>query len=185
MAFILGQTARGGRPAGFAAMFGIWTGAFVHVAMATIGLSAILATSALAFSVVKWAGAIYLIWLGIQALRSKGGGFISDAGPRETIVWPIFRQGVVIATLNPKVAIFFLAFLPQFIVIGAGPDWAQLLLHGTLVILAGVFIEPFIVMAGAGLARTLRNSQRLGLWLDRALGGLFIALGVRLALVAR
>ncbi len=71
IAFILGQTVRGGRCSGFAAMFGIWLGAFGHVLMAALGLSAILATSALAFSVVKWAGAAYLIWLGIAALRNN------------------------------------------------------------------------------------------------------------------
>jgi len=76
IAFILGQTVRGGRRAGFAALFGIWTGAFGYVLMATAGLSAILATSATAFSMVKWAGAAYLIWLGIAALRSDGGKFI-------------------------------------------------------------------------------------------------------------
>ena len=77
IAFILGQTVRGGRHSGFAAMFGIWLGAFGHVLMAALGLSAILASSALAFSTVKWIGAVYLIWLGISALRSGGGAFIS------------------------------------------------------------------------------------------------------------
>ncbi len=81
IAFILGQTVRGGRSAGFAAMFGIWTGAFVHVLMAAIGLSAIIATSALAFSVVKWLGVVYLVWLGIKVLRSKGEGLLNENDP--------------------------------------------------------------------------------------------------------
>ncbi len=185
IAFILGQTARGGRPAGFAAMFGVWAGTYVHVVMAAVGLSAILATSAEAFSVVKWAGAAYLIWLGIQALRSKGGNFVSDAAPRKPVMWSIVRQGTVVSALNPKVAIFFLAFLPQFVVAGAGPVWAQLLLHGSMVIVVAALIEPLIVIAGAKLARALRNNKRLGIWLDRGLGALFISLGVRLALSER
>lgn len=128
IAFILGQTVRGGRKSGFAAMFGIWTGAFGYVLMAAAGLSVILATSAMAFSIVKWAGAAYLIWLGISALRSNGGSFISDDVKASPKFAPVYKQGVMVGLLNPKVAIFFLAFLPQFVVEGAGPVWAQFLL---------------------------------------------------------
>ena len=181
IAFILGQTAKGGSKAGFAAMFGIWAGAGAHVVLAAVGLSAILATSALAFSIVKWVGAGYLIWLGISALRSKGGGLVGEAGPQKTSNGKIFRQGVLVCVLNPKVAIFFLAFLPQFIVAGAGPAWAQLVLHGSLIIVVAAFIEPPLVMLGAKLAETLRNNEKLGLWLDRGLGALFVSLGLRLA----
>jgi len=185
MAFILAQTARGGRPAGFAAMFGVWTGAFGHVLMAALGLSAILAASATAFAVVKWLGVVYLIWLGVQALLSRGGGFMAkaDSGPRSA--WPIFRQGVLVALLNPKVAIFFLAFLPQFVVPGAGPAWAQLFLHGALIIAVAVFVEPPLILAGAQLIGRLRGSRKLGQWLDRGLGTLFVTLGIKLALSER
>ena len=185
IAFILGQTVRGGRHSGFAAMFGIWTGAFGHVLMAAAGLSVILATSALAFSLVKWVGAAYLIWLGIKALRSDGGSFISQDVKTSPDFFPIFRQGVLVALLNPKVAIFFLAFLPQFIVSGAGPVWAQLFLHGSLIIVVAAFIEPPLVIAGEKLTSRLRNNARLGLWLDRSLGAVFVALGLRLALEER
>ena len=183
-AFILGQTARGGRKGGFAAMFGVWTGAFVHVLLAALGLSAVLATSALAFSVVKWAGAAYLVWLGIAALRSSGGGFIAEPGPEKPIA-AIYRQGVLVSLLNPKVGIFFLAFLPQFVVEGSGPASAQLFLHGMLIIVIAAFIEPPMVLVGARLMRALRNNDRIGLWLDRGLGALFLSLGVKLALSER
>ncbi|MCF6316331.1 MAG: LysE family translocator [Marinosulfonomonas sp.] len=185
IAFILGQTVRGGRKSGFAAMSGIWTGAFGHVLMAAAGLSAILATSAVAFSVVKWAGAAYLIWLGIAALRSDGSGFISDGIKTDPAFMPIYKQGVVVALLNPKVAIFFLAFLPQFIVAGAGPIWAQLFLHGSLIIVVAALIEPPLILAGERLTTKLRTSPRFGLWLDRSLGAIFIALGLRLAMEQR
>jgi len=185
IAFILGQTVRGGRRSGFTAMFGIWSGAFAHVLMAAAGLSAILATSAVAFSVVKWAGAAYLIWLGIMALRSNGGSFVSQDVSASPDLFPIFRQGIFVAVLNPKVAIFFLAFLPQFVVSGAGPVWAQLFLHGVLIIVVAAFIEPPLVIAGERLTTRLRGSPRFGMWLDRSLGGLFIALGLRLALAER
>ncbi len=185
IAFILGQTVRGGRKSGFAAMFGIWTGAFGHVLMAAAGLSVIIATSALAFSVVKWVGAAYLIWLGIAALRSGGGSFVSDKIKGSADFLPIYRQGVFVGLLNPKVAIFFLAFLPQFVVVGAGPVWAQLFLHGILIIVVAAFIEPVLVIAGDRLAAALRASDRLGLWMERSLGGIFVALGLRLAFEKR
>ena len=181
IAFIFGQTVTGGRRAGFAAMFGIWTGALLHVVLAAIGLSAILATSAVAFSLVKWVGALYLVWLGFKALRSNGSGFVSHEARPKQHLWKIFRQGVLVASLNPKVAIFFLAFLPQFVVPGSGPVWAQLFLHGSLIIVVAAFVEPPLILAGARLVRSLRNNQRLGSWLDRGLGVLFIALGVRIA----
>ncbi len=181
IAFILGQTVRGGKRSGFAAMFGVWTGAFAHVLMAAAGLSVILATSAVAFSIVKWAGAAYLIWLGIAALRSGGGSFVSDNIKSSSEFYPIYKQGIFIGILNPKVAIFFLAFLPQFVVAGAGPVWAQLFLHGALIIVVAAFIEPPLVLAGGKLTAKLRDNKRIGLWMDRVLGSLFIALGIRLA----
>jgi len=182
IAFILGQTVRGGRKAGFAALGGIWLGAFGHVLMAAAGLSAILATSATGFSVVKWAGAAYLLYLGIKALRSDGSGFIAKSEANSPRAFPIFRQGIVVALLNPKVAIFFLAFLPQFVVAGAGPVWAQLFLHGSLIIVVAAFIEPPLILAGDKLTNRLRSTPRIGLWLDRSLGAIFIGLSIRLAL---
>ncbi|MBB3453811.1 threonine/homoserine/homoserine lactone efflux protein [Rhizobium sp. BK313] len=185
IAFILGHTIRSGIRSGFAALFGIWSGACLHVLMAAAGLSAILAASAIAFSAVKWAGAAYLIWLGIQALRSKDeGAWIKEAG--KALPWSrIYRQGILVSLLNPKVAIFFLAFLPQFVVEGAGPVWAQLLLHGCLIIVVAAFIEPPLILLGGRLAEALRRNRNAGLWLDRGLGTLFVALGVRLAISAR
>lgn len=185
IAFILGQTVRGGRRAGFAAMAGIWTGALCHVLFAALGLSAIIATSATAFSVVKWVGAAYLIWLGISALRSKGGSFVSEGVQSNASALTIAKQGVIISLLNPKVAIFFLAFLPQFVVVGAGPTWAQLALHGILIIVVAAVIEPPLVLLGERITNRLRSSQKLGLWMDRTMGALFVGLGARLALEQR
>lgn len=185
IAFIIGQTVRGGRQAGFAAMIGVWAGAFVHVLLAAIGLSAILATSAVAFSIVKWTGAAYLIWLGIASLRSKGGSYETDVVKVAKSPFTILRQGVVVSLLNPKVAIFFLAFLPQFVVAGAGPTWAQLFLHGFLIIVVAAIIEPPLVLLGERLTAKLRGNSRVGLWMDRTLGTIFVALGIRLALEQR
>lgn len=185
IAFILGQTLRNGRRHGIAAMMGIWSGAALHVVMAAVGLSAILATSAAAFSIVKWIGAAYLIWLGIKMLLSRGELFISSEGGSHQRLHSIYWQGVLVSALNPKVAIFFLAFLPQFVVEGAGPASAQLLLHGTLIIVVAACIEPPLVLLGAKLGAFLRQNQRVGLWMDRGLGALFVALGARLAASTR
>jgi len=185
MAFILAQTARGGMKAGFSAMFGIWSGAFMHVIFAALGLSAVLATSAAVFSVVKLAGAVYLVWLGLQALRSKGsihaaGDRISPKGLKK-----VFRQGVFVAVLNPKVAIFFLAFLPQFVEAGAGPVGAQLFLHGSLIIAVAAFIEPPLVIVGGRLTGYLCNNAGVSRWMNRGLGALFVGLGIKLAVSDR
>ncbi len=186
IAFILGRTAQGGLRSGFAAMFGIWAGAFGHVLMAAFGLSAILVASATAFTAVKWIGAAYLVWIGLQALRSGGGGFLSDRDPTPPAPpGRIFRQGVLVALLNPKVAVFFLAFLPQFVVPGAGPVPAQLFLHGILIIAVAGLVEPALVLMSHRLMAGLRRKPSLGRWMDRTLGALLIGLGVKLALSGR
>lgn len=185
IAFILAQTARNGQRSGFAAMFGIWSGAFLHVLFAAIGLSAILATSATAFTIVKWIGAMYLIWLGIQAIRSDGASYSNDKEVKRVSNFRIYQQGVLVAALNPKVAIFFLAFLPQFVVTGAGPASAQLFLHGSLIIVVAAFVEPPLVILGARLTKYLSQNSQVAAWMDRGLGALFIGLGIRLALSER
>lgn len=188
-AFILAQTMRGGRRAGFMAMFGIWTGAFGHVLMAALGLSAILASSVVAFTLIKWIGAAYLVWLGVSAFLSKaddGGKAGGGEAPLPALdAVSIYRQGVLVALLNPKVGIFFLAFLPQFVVPGAGPTSLQLLLHGTLIIVMAAMIEPILVLAGDGITGKLKQNRKLGQWLERGLGAVFVALGIRLVLLEK
>ena len=185
IAFVLGQTARGGKRSGTAAMFGIWAGAFCHVVFAAVGLSAVVAASATAFTAVKWIGVAYLLWLGVQALRSKGGTFVADTPSTDGDFWQIFRQGVLVDLLNPKVAIFFLAFLPQFVVPDAGPVWLQLFVHGALIVVVAAIVETPMVLLGDRMTRRLRESRRLALWLDRTIGAMLIALGLRLALTER
>jgi len=185
MAFILGQTAKRGMVSGFSAMFGIWSGACIHVFCAALGLSALLATSALAFSVVKWIGAAYLIWLGIEALRSKGTLLSTNEHKTQKSQGAIFRQGVLVSVLNPKVAVFFLAFLPQFVMPGAGPASAQLFLHGFLIIVVAAFVEPPLILISGKLIQHLNNNPRISRWMDRGLGALFIGLGIKLATTDR
>ena len=186
LAFILGQTAKGGRRSGLAAMLGIWAGALCHVAFAAAGLSAVVAASALAFATVKWIGVAYLLWLGIGALRSRGGSLTGAAAPLGASAgWAAFRQGAFVDVLNPKVAIFFLAFLPQFVVPGAGPVWLQLAAHGVLVIVVAAAVQAPFVLLGDRLSRGLRTSPRVAVWLDRTVGAMLVALGFRLAMAER
>ena len=181
MAFMLGQTVRNGRKAGFAALFGSLVATYFHVAMAAIGLSAVIATSAVAFSIVKWIGVIYLVWLGLQAFKSSKGTKTKEVS-RSTTTRSVFLQGMLICALNPKVAIFFMAFLPQFVVEGAGPISLQLLLHGTLLIVVGLLLQSPLIFMGSRIASTLRENQNIRTWLDRCLGAMFLALGIRLAI---
>ncbi|WP_319763215.1 LysE family translocator [Maridesulfovibrio sp.] len=185
MAYILSHTITGGKKAGFAAMFGIWSGAFLYVSLTALGLAAIVAASATAFSIVKWVGVIYLFWLAFGAFRSKGSLLDINKESTSPNTGAIFKQGVLIHLLNPKVATFFIAFLPQFVVKGAGPVWAQLMLHGTLIIVTAAFVEPPLIYAGDRITGRLRESQKLQRWLDRALGSVFVAFGIKLALYER
>jgi threonine/homoserine/homoserine lactone efflux protein len=186
IAYIVSNTVAHGKRHGFAASFGVCTGAIVHVLAAAFGLSAILAASALAFSAVKWVGAAYLIYLGIHALMTAGSGFAIDGSVRKSrSTWSIFRQGFMIDVLNPKVAVFFMAFLPQFADPALGSIPLQLVLHGALVIAVGLVVEAVIVLIAARFTDALRRNPRIGLWLDRALGTVLIGLGIRLALQQR
>lgn len=134
MIFIISQTSKKGIQSGFASMFGIWIGTFTHVVFAALGLSAILMASAVRFSMTKWIGAVYLIWIGIQSLRSKGkNNFKIEGDVSAQNLYKSVWRGFLVSLLNPKVAIFFLAFLPQFVEPHAGSVSAQLFLHGPLI----------------------------------------------------
>ncbi len=185
IAYVLAHTVSNGQRAGFAALFGVWSGLLLHVLFAALGLSAIIATSATAFILVKWTGAIYLVWLGFQTFRSSSSPTGVEMGMARSSSTKIYRQGVLVAILNPKVAFFFLAFLPQFVEIGAGPESAQLFLHGVLIVVVGAFIEPIIIILGANLTGQLKRRPGVLVWMERGMGAVFVGLGVRIALADR
>lgn len=183
MAYLLARTVAQGPVAGVVATIGINAGAYVHLLAAALGLSAILATSATAFAVVKWVGAAYLFWLGFQALRDsvapQSAAEKGDDGvlPTSAIFWQVFLSDV----LNPKVALFFLAFLPQFIDPGRGQPLTDLLILGlTLNVIALLTNLSLVSMAGLA-TRRLRGSGPLKRWLQRAMGIVFVSLSIRLA----
>lgn len=181
--YILSRSIADGRRVGLASAAGVCTGAFVHVLAASLGLSAILATSATAFAAVKYVGAAYLVYLGIQSLRSAGATWRSAGSPgKDVSPWAAFRQGVLIDVLNPKVAVFFMAFLPQFVRPGHGSEPLQLVMLGTLVICVAIVVEACFVLAASKATRIFRANPTVSVWLDRFLGSVLIGLGIRLAM---
>ena len=181
MAYMLARTVAQGRKAGVVAAIGINVGAYVHVLAAVVGLSAILATSSIAFTIVKWAGACYLVWIGIQALLKSPRLSIEGSASAPLNFRAIFWQGFLSDVLNPKVALFFLAFLPQFVDYGGGNEIQQLLLLGVTCNVIAIAINLMLVYCAGVATASLRRNQTLTRWLHRAMGGMFIALGVRLA----
>ncbi|WP_163337140.1 LysE family translocator [Desulfopila sp. IMCC35008] len=184
MIYILSRTITQGRKMGIASSLGVCSGSLVHIFAAAFGLSAILSTSAMAFAIVKYIGAAYLVYLGIQALRSKGISFdISVKKQQQSTFWKVFRQGVLIDILNPKVAIFFMAFLPQFVRPELGHSTAQILILGILVNVVGLIVESILVLTAAQTTSFFRNNIHFSTLLDRVLGSVLISLGIRLALI--
>jgi threonine/homoserine/homoserine lactone efflux protein len=186
MAYIMGRSAQGGTRAGAVAALGISAGCFVHIAAAALGLSAILATSAEAFFILKLVGAAYLVWVGISLLRHAGasGPAVSD---EETMISlrGIFWQGFLTNALNPKVALFFLAFLPQFIAAEApSKAWAFIVL-GLIFCATGTAVCLAIAWFTARASAAFSPGSVVRSWIERALGGLFVLLGVRLAFMQR
>jgi threonine/homoserine/homoserine lactone efflux protein len=180
--YVLTRTVAQGRKAGFLSSFGVCSGALVHVTGAALGLSVILATSAVAFSIVKYAGAAYLIYLGVRALMSREGLHIDAASKRAPASgWRIFREGILIDVLNPKAALFFMAFLPQFVVHGQGGETIQFFALGLIVIGIALIWEGGLVLLANVLTQRLRANAGFTAWLNRTLGAVFIALGIRLA----
>lgn len=183
MALVMGRSLRDGARAGAVAALGIGAGSFVHIGAAALGLSVILATSAYAFAVVKWVGAVYLVVMGLMLLCSRS---TADAGAslRPASLAAVFAQGFLTNALNPKVALFFLAFLPQFIDPAAPNAALAFVVLGLAFNITGTAWN-LIVAWGAARAAGLPVVRSARLWLDRALGALFVGLGVRLAFAER
>jgi threonine/homoserine/homoserine lactone efflux protein len=184
LVYIISRTVVQGRKIGVASSAGVCTGALVHIVAAALGISAILVTSAAAFSVVKYLGAAYLVYLGVKAFASKGPTSSISNGPGAPVsAMQAFKQGILIDVLNPKVAIFFMAFLPQFVRDGHGHASLQILGLGLIVVLVAFGVEVLFVLAAGWTTTFFRNNQYIPSFLDRVLGSIFIGLGIRLALV--
>lgn len=184
--YIVGRGATGGRRAGLVAALGIFAGCGVHILAAAFGLSALLAASATAFTVVKLLGAAYLLWIGVNALFSRRSTSAAERpAPAPARLRTVFAQGFLTNVLNPKVALFFLAFLPQFIDPAAPSKTLAFLFLGAVFNVNGLGWNLFIGWSAASVSARFKGRSGLGAWLQRALGGLFIYLGIKLALSQR
>jgi RhtB (resistance to homoserine/threonine) family protein len=179
--YILGRSIAQGREAGVASALGISVGSIFHTCAAALGLSAILATSALAFGTIKLLGGAYLVFLGIRMIldRRKQLSLPSTFRRRTTIA--AFRQGILTNLLNPKVALFFLAFLPQFIDPASNTKVPAFILLGPTFVATGTIWCLVLAWFASVFSERLRKNETLSQWLNRTAGALFVFLGLRLA----
>jgi len=184
-AYIVGRSVQIGWRGGVAAALGISAGCLVHVFAAAIGLSALLAASSVAFTAIKWIGAAYLIYTGVRMLLAQTASQAADtvAVPRAKTLRQVFWQGVLTNALNPKVALFFLAFLPQFVDAEAPGKALAFIVLGLIFIGTGTVWNLGMAAFAAKAAGRMRQSGRALVWLNRALGAMFVGLGVRVAML--
>jgi threonine/homoserine/homoserine lactone efflux protein len=183
---VFAQSLRHGARGGLVASVGVIIGCLIHVTAASVGLSALLAASAAAFNAVKWVGAAYLAFIGVRAILAAGRASVAAVAEPETLrTSSVFWTGFLTNVLNPKVAVFFLAFLPQFV--SSGSPYAPLgfAVLGLVFIAIGLTWLVALAFAAARSAAMLGGRGRLKAWLERALGAAFIALAAKLALAER
>ena len=181
--YVLNRSVSDGREVGLAAVAGLELGNFVHVVAATAGLSAVLATSATAFNTVKWLGAAYLVFVGLRTLATKPRAVSGDSASvsrRRS-----FSQGVIVNTLNPKVALFFLSYLPQFIDPDNGAAWSQALVLGSIFVAIGCLTDGMYALTASALRTVLLRGRTLPFVQRYVAGTVFVALGVVAATTKR
>jgi len=184
MLYVVARSVGEGRAAGVISSFGIAAGSLVHTMAVALGLAGLLRAVPIAFEIVKWAGAAYLIWLGVRALRAR-----QSATEHVSVLpasrWAIFGQGMLTNVLNPKVALFFLAFLPQFVDPERGPVALQIISLGLLFNTSGTIVNVLVAFLASGAGSWSRRRFGESSVLRRVTGVLFIGLGVRLAFLER
>ena len=178
--YIVTQSAEQGRSAGLASVAGIHIGTLVHIVAAAAGLSAVILASAVAFSVVKFAGAAYLVYLGVRKLLERP--WADEAEPRRAPLRRVFARGTVVNVLNPKTALFFLAFLPQFVDPERGAVWSQVVLLGLVFVALGLVSDSLYALAGDAVGSLLRRRATA---MRRISGSIYVGLGALAALARR
>jgi threonine/homoserine/homoserine lactone efflux protein len=178
--YVVVQSAEQGRRVGLASVAGVHAGTLIHVTAATAGLSALIVASSLAFSAVKYAGAAYLVYLGVRKLLERGSE--TDVEPRRESLRRAFVRGTVVNALNPKTALFFLAFLPQFVAPDRGSVWSQALVLGLVFVGLGLVTDSLYALAAGSVAGMLRRRKNA---VRRGSGFVYIALGATAALARR
>lgn len=179
--YVLTRGVAQGRRAGLAAALGFATGCLFHTALAALGIAALIRSSELAFNAVRWAGAAYLAWIGIQALRHRASFSLAGGGDAKALA-AIYRQSVIGNALNPKVTLFFLSFLPQFVDAKAGAVEWQMALLGLVFMAQTVVIFGAVALFSGWIGERLRARPAIGERLNVFAGLTFIALGIRVAM---
>lgn len=180
--YIMTRSIDQGRTAGFVSVFGIGVGSLVHISAAALGLSALLVSSAFAFTAVKYIGAAYLIYLGIRKFLEREDDMELHHGPNNEKLSHIFRQGVIVEILNPKTALFFLAFLPQFVDVSKGSVTLQIVVLGMLSVVIAALSDGTYALLASGAGNWLRGNQRFARIQRWLTGGIFVTLGLTAAL---
>lgn len=180
--YVLANSARHGVRGGLFATLGVSAGIVVHTVIAALGVAALIATHRWAFDALRWLGATYLIWLGFQAWRNSGATSVREAA---TGAWQILRRGFVTNVLNPKVGLFFLAFLPQFASPERGAVAVQIAILGLLFIVSGTLVNAAYALAGGWVSGKLRREPVWQRRMDRVSGSILLLLGLRLLLPQR
>jgi RhtB (resistance to homoserine/threonine) family protein len=179
--YILGRSVAQGRESGVASALGISVGSIFHTCAAALGLSAILATSAQAFAAIKLFGGAYLVFLGIKMILDRRRELALPSNFRRRTTLAAFRQGVLTNVLNPKVALFFLAFLPQFIDPASNMKMAAFMILGLTFVTTGTIWCLVLAWFASSFGKRLRNNETVAQWLNRSAGAIFVFLGLRLA----
>ena len=179
--YVLARGVSQGARAGFAAALGFATGCIFHTVLAAVGIAALIRSSELAFDLVRYAGAAYLVWIGVQALRHRASFSIEGAREAKALA-TIYRQSVIGNVLNPKVTLFFLAFLPQFVNAQAGNVGLQMALLGAIFMALTVVIFGAVAVFSGWIGAWIRRKPVIGERLNLLAGITFIALGIRVAL---
>ncbi|HEV2972357.1 MAG TPA: LysE family translocator [Pirellulales bacterium] len=179
--YILGRSIAQGRRAGLVSVLGIISGCLVHTIAASLGLSAILATSGTAFLMVKFVGAAYLVYLGARILFQNPNSTTLTPEFGKTRSWAIYRAGLLTNLLNPKVALFFMSFLPQFVDPSAASKIGTFLFLGAVFICTGTIWCLVLAWSASAIGRRLRDCGSFAIWIRRVTGAVFVALGVKLA----
>lgn len=179
--YIVARSVDQGRSAGLVSVVGVGLGSMVHVVAAALGLSALLVRSALAFRTVKYAGAVYLIYLGVRRLVGKDDIEIASGVPKRTLR-RVFSQGIVVNILNPKTALFFFAFLPQFVNVDGAPVGLQILFLGSLLVTMGIVTDGLYAITAGTLGGWLKRRPQVITAQRYLAGGIFVSLGLATAL---
>ena len=183
MLYVAARGASEGRASGVASALGIGAGTLFHITVVALGLAALLRAVPIAYLALRIAGAIYLIYLGVRAFRS--GSTLSLQRVEPAALSAVFRQGVITNVLNPKVALFFLAFLPQFVDPARGNPVVQIIVLGLVFDFTGTLVNLGVAFGASGAASRIREADRARVVLQRITGVLFIGLGLRLAFAGR